>query len=169
MSACHDEGGRWSLPDWAYAVLAVPFCLATIEALSVVTGLRLLLYPPLASMTYLHVLRPTGSHTTWVGAVVAPTLAAGLGFAGASVGSGVGAILVVGMLTMLMMRALKSDTAPVVAIAVLPLVFTSVDVSYPIAIFVLTSLLKLVIAGWRRVLRRGGNYPCPRCVETANA
>lgn len=150
------------MPDWAYAILAVSFCLAAVEALSVITGLRLLLYPPLASMAYLHVLRPTGSHTTWVGAVAAPTLAAGLGVMGAGVGDGVITILVVGMLTMLMMHVLKSDTAPVIAIAILPLVFTSVDVSYPIAIFVLTSVLKLLTAGWRRLLHRGGNYPSSR-------
>lgn len=50
------------------------------------------------------------------------------------------------------MRFLKVDTAPVLAVALLPLVFEVKGLGYPISILTVTSALFLLFKGWNRIL-----------------
>ncbi len=64
---------------WNAALIAVPLALAFIEMLAEQTELRLLLFPSLASIAYLLFTRPVGPHAPMLGAVIAPSIGAGIG------------------------------------------------------------------------------------------
>jgi hypothetical protein len=152
---------RWLRRGWNAALVAVPLALAitlgTIEVLAIQTDLRLLLFPSLASIAYLLFTRPYGPHATWRGAVVAPSVGAGIGSLGTLVfRPGFLGVLVITFATMLAMRSLRVTTAPVLAIAILPLVFQVGEiVEFPASIFLATTMLFLLFKGWRRVLPPG--------------
>lgn len=111
-------------PGWDPTLIAVPLALAAIEVLAQQAQLRFLLFPSLASIAYLLFTRPVGPHATWRGAVVAPTVGAGIGTLGAlAFRPGFLGVLAVAFVTMLSMRLLRVTTPPVLAVAILPLVF----------------------------------------------
>ena len=104
-------------------IVAVPLTLAAIELLTQQAQLRFLLFPPLAALAYLLFTRPVGPHATWRGAVVAPSVGAGIGTVGTlAFQPGFLGVLVIAFLTMISMRFLRVTTPPVLAVALLPLV-----------------------------------------------
>lgn len=138
---------------WNAALVAVPLALAFIEVVAQRAELRLLLFPSLASIAYLLFTRPVGPHATWRGAVVAPSIGASIGTVGTlTFRSGFLGVLVISFAAMIAMRLLRVDTAPVLAVALLPLVFGVRGVGYPILIFLATSALFLLFRIWRRTL-----------------
>jgi CBS-domain-containing membrane protein len=123
-------------------LVAVPLTLAAIELLAQQAQLRFLLFPPLAALAYLLFTRPVGPHATWRGAVVAPSVGAGIGTVGTlAFQPGFLGVLVIAFLTMLMMRLLGVTTPPVLAVALLPLVFGTEGLDYPVSILLGTALL----------------------------
>lgn len=135
------------------ALVAVPLALAFIEVLGQRAELRFLLYPPLASIAYLLFTRPVGSHATWLGAVIAPSIGAGIGILGTLIFQpGFLGVLIVALAAMLTMRFLKVDTAPVLAVALLPLVFEVKGLGYPISVLTITTALFLLFKGWNHIL-----------------
>ncbi len=138
---------------WNAALVAVPLALAAIEVLAEQTELRLLLFPSLASIAYLLFTRPVGPHATWRGAVIVPSIGAGIGTLGTiAFHSGFLGILVISFAAMIAMRLLQVDTAPVLAVALLPLVFGVRGFGYPILIFLATTALFQLFRVWRRTL-----------------
>lgn len=134
-------------------LVAVPLALAGIEVLAQQAQLRFLLFPALASIAYLLFTRPVGPHATWRGAVIAPTIGAGIGTLGAlAFQPGFLGVLVITFATMLFMRLLRVTTPPVLAVALLPLVFGSGGVDYPISIFLATVVLFVLFIGEQRLL-----------------
>lgn len=141
---------------WNAHLVVVPVVLALVEFVSIQTELRLLLFPSLASFAYLLFTRPVGSHATWRGAVVGPTVGAGIGSSGASVfQSRILGVLVVAFLTMVMMRMLQVTNAPVLAVSILPLVFETEGLEFPLSILLATAGLFVVFLLWRRTLPPG--------------
>ncbi len=138
-------------------LIAVPLALAAIEVLAQQAQLRFLLFPSLASIAYLLFTRPVGPHATWRGAVVAPTLGASIGTLGASAFSpGFLGVLVVAFATMLSMRLLRVTTPPVLAVAILPLVFGVRGLGYPASIFLATAVLFVLFRAEQRVFPADG-------------
>lgn len=138
---------------WNAALVAVPLALAFIEVLGQRAELRFLLYPPLASIAYLLFTRPVGPHATWLGAVIAPSIGALIGILGTLIFQpGFLGVLVVAFAAMLAMRFLRVDTAPVLAVALLPLVFEVRGFGYPLSILIITTALFLLFKGWNRTL-----------------
>jgi L-lactate dehydrogenase len=142
---------RWN----AYFVV-VPVVLGLIEMVAIQTELRLLLFPSLASFAYLLFTRPVGSHATWRGAVVGPTVGASIGSLGSSLFEpGFLGVLVVAFVAMVAMRLMHVTSAPVLAVAILPLVFRVHGFEFPISILLATTALFLVFLVWRRTLPQG--------------
>ncbi|MGI8546868.1 MAG: HPP family protein [Gemmatimonadaceae bacterium] len=138
---------------WNAALVAVPLALALTEVLGQRAELRFLLYPPLASIAYLLFTRPVGPHATWLGAVIAPSIGAVIGILGTRIFQpGFLGVLTVAFAAMLAMRFLRVDTAPVLAVALLPLMFGVKGLGYPISILIITSVLFLLFKGWNRIL-----------------
>ena len=134
-------------------LVAVPLTLAAIELLAQQAQLRFLLFPPLAALAYLLFTRPVGPHATWRGAVVAPSVGAGIGTVGTLVFQpGFLGVLVIAFLTMLSMRLLRVTTPPVLAVALLPLVFGTEGVYYPVSILLGTALLFVLFQGEQHLL-----------------
>ena len=122
--------------------------------------LRFLLFPSLASIAYLLFTRPVGPHATWRGAVVAPTLGAGIGTLGAlTFRPGFLGVLIVAFAAMLSMRLLRVTTPPVLAVAILPLVFGVRGIDYPASIFLATAVLFVLFKAEQRILPQGGEPP----------
>ena len=123
--------------------------------------MRFLLFPALASIAYLLFTRPVGPHATWRGAVIAPSVGAGVGTLGAlAFHPGFLGVLVITFATMLLMRLLQVTTPPVLAVALLPLVFGGGGVDYPISIFLATAILFILFKGEQHLLStadRSGN------------
>lgn len=138
---------------WNAALVAVPLALAFIEVIGQRAELRFLLYPPLASIAYLLFTRPVGPHATWLGAVIAPSIGAVIGILGTLIFEpGFLGVLIVAFAAMLAMRFLKVDTAPVLAVALLPLMFGVKGIGYPVSILIITTGLFLLFKGWNRTL-----------------
>jgi len=141
--------------------VAVPLTLAAIELLAQQAQLRFLLFPPLAALAYLLFTRPVGPHATWRGAVVAPSVGAGIGTVGTlAFQPGFLGVLVIAFLTMLTMRLLGVTTPPVLAVALLPLVFGTEGFDYPVSILLGTALLFVLFQGEQHLLStadRSGN------------
>lgn len=138
---------------WNAHFVVVPLALALIEVLAIRTELRLLLFPSLASFAYLLFTRPVGSHATWRGAVMGPTVGAAIGSLGTLVFQpGFLGVLVIAFVTMLTMRAMHFTSAPVLAVAILPLVFQIKGFEFPASIFLATTVLFLLFLFWRRTL-----------------
>ncbi len=134
-------------------LVAVPLALAAIEVLAQQAQLRFLLFPSLASIAYLLFTRPVGPHATWRGAVIAPSIGAGIGTLGAwAFRPGFFGVLVIAFATMLSMRLLKVTTPPVLAIAILPLVFGVGGLEFPVSIFLATAVLFVLFIGEQRLL-----------------
>ncbi len=145
---------------WDPTLVAVPLALAAIEVLAQQAELRFLLFPSLASIAYLLFTRPVGPHATWRGAVVAPTLGAGIGTLGAIAFSpGFLGVLVVAFAAMLSMRLLRVTTPPVLAVAILPLAFGVRGIDYPASIFLATAVLFVLFKAEQRILPQGGEPP----------
>ena len=138
--------------------MAVPLTLAAIELLAQQAQLRFLLFPPLAALAYLLFTRPVGPHATWRGAGVAPTVGAGIGTLGTlAFQPDFLGVLVIAMLTM---RLLRVTTPPVLAVALLPLVFGTEGFDYPVSILLGTALLFVLFQGEQHLLStadRSGN------------
>lgn len=158
---CRSTGRRrrarlyaWRLwRGWNAALVAVPLALAFIEVLAEQTEMRLLLFPSLASIAYLLFTRPVGPHATWRGAVIAPSIGAGIGTLGTlTFRSEFLGVLVIAFTAMIAMRLLRVDTAPVLAVALLPLIFGVRGFEYPALIFLATTVLFLLFRVWRRTL-----------------
>ncbi len=141
---------------WNAHLVVVPVVLTLVELVSIQTELQLLLFPSLASFAYLLFTRPVGTHATWRGAVVGPTVGAAIGSLGALIFQAkfLG-ILVVTFMTMLVMRMLKVTNAPVLAVSILPLVFQTESLEFPLSIFLATAGLFVVFLLWRRTLPPG--------------
>lgn len=138
---------------WDATLIAVPLALAVIEALAQQAHLRFLLFPSLASIAYLLFTRPVGPHATWRGAVIAPTIGAAIGTLGTLIfPPDFLGVLVIAFATMLSMRLLRVTTPPVLAVAILPLVFGVRGFGYPASIFLATAVLFLLFKGWQRTL-----------------
>ena len=134
-------------------LVAVPLALAAIEVLAQQAQLRFLLFPSLASIAYLLFTRPVGPHATWRGAVIAPSGGAGIGTLGALVfHPGFLGVLVITFATMLFMRLLQVTTPPVLAVAILPLVFGGGGIDYPVSIFLASVVLFVLFIGEQRLL-----------------
>ena len=134
-------------------IVAVPLTLAAIELLAQQAQLRFLLFPPLAALAYLLFTRPVGPHATWRGAVVAPSVGAGIGTVGTlAFQPGFLGVLVIAFLTMMSMRLLRVTTPPVLAVALLPLVFGTEGFDYPVSILLGTSLLFALFKGEQHLL-----------------
>ena len=141
---------------WNAHLVVVPVVLTIVELVSIQTELQLLLFPSLASFAYLLFTRPVGSHATWRGAVVGPTVGAAIGSLGAYVFEPrIVGVLVVTFVTMLAMRMLKVTNAPVLAVSILPLVFQTETLEFPLSIFLATAGLFAVFLLWRRTLPPG--------------
>ena len=141
---------------WTAYFVVVPLVLALIEVVAIQMELRLLLFPSLASFAYLLFTRPVGSHATWRGAVVGPSVGAAIGSLGSVVFQpGFLGVLVIAFVTMLAMRAMHVTNAPVLAVAILPLVFQVGGFEFPISIFLGTTALFLLFLMWRRTLPPG--------------
>lgn len=141
---------------WNAHLLVVPIVLTLVEVISIQTELRLLLFPSLASFAYLLFTRPFGTHATWRGAVVAPTVGAAIGSLGALVlQPRILGVLVVTFVTMLCMRLLEVTNAPVLAVSILPLVFPTDGFEFPLSILLATAGLFAFFLLWRRALPRG--------------
>ncbi|MDP9406408.1 MAG: HPP family protein [Actinomycetota bacterium] len=148
---------------WNAHLVVVPVVLTLVELVSIQTELRLLLFPSLASFAYLLFTRPVGTHATWRGAVLGPTVGAAIGSLGALVfQSRILGVLVVTFVTMLMMRMLQVTNAPVLAVSILPLVFQTQGLDFPLSIFLATAGLFAFFLLWRRMLP-------PRVVESLGA
>jgi CBS-domain-containing membrane protein len=142
---------RWR--RWNAALIAVPLALASIELLAQRAELRFLLFPSLASIAYLLFTRPLGPHATWRGAVIAPSIGAGIGALGMLVfRPGFLGVLVIAFAAMIAMRLLRVDTAPVLAVALLPLLFDARGFQYPVSILLATAALFVLFKAWRRTL-----------------
>ncbi len=141
---------------WNAHLVVVPVVLTLVELVSIQTELRLLLFPSLASFAYLLFTRPVGTHATWRGAVVGPTVGAVIGSLGALVFQPrIVGVLVVTFLTMLMMRMLRATNAPVLAVSILPLVFQTEGLEFPLSILLATAGLFVFFLLWRRTLPPG--------------
>lgn len=141
---------------WNAYFVMVPVVLGLIEVVAVQTELRLLLFPSLASFAYLLFTRPVGSHATWRGAVVGPTVGASIGSVGTALFEpGFLGVLVVAFVAMVAMRLMHVTSAPVLAVAILPLVFQVHGFEFPISILLATTALFLVFLVWRRTLPEG--------------
>lgn len=138
---------------WSAYFLVVPLVLALIEVIAIQTELRLLLFPSLASFAYLLFARPIGSHATWRGAVIGPTAGAGIGSLGTVIFQpGFVGVLVIAFVTMLAMRLMQVTNAPVLAVALLPLVFDSGGFEFPVSVLLGTTALFLLFLIWRRTV-----------------
>lgn len=141
---------------WNAHLVVVPVVLALTEVVAMQTELRLLLFPSLASFAYLLFTRPVGTHATWRGAVVGPTVGAAIGSLGALVfQTRILGVLVVTFLTMLMMRVLRVTNAPVLAVSLLPIVFQTENWEFPVSILLATAGLFGFFLLWRRTLPPG--------------
>ncbi len=141
---------------WNAYFVVVPVVLALIEVVAIQTQLRLLLFPSLASFAYLLFTRPVGSHATWRGAVLGPTVGASIGSLGSVVFEpGFVGVLVVAFVAMVAMRVMHVTSAPVLAVAILPLVFRVHGFEFPVSIFLATTALFLLFLIWRRTLPDG--------------
>lgn len=141
---------------WNAHLVVVPVVLTLVELVSIQTELRLLLFPSLASFAYLLFTRPVGTHATWRGAVVGPTVGAAIGSLGALVFQPrIVGVLVVTFLTMLMMRMLRVTNAPVLAVSILPLVYQTEGLEFPLSILLATAGLFVFFLLWRRTLPPG--------------
>jgi CBS-domain-containing membrane protein len=157
--------------SWNAYFVVVPVVLALIEVVALQTQLRLLLFPSLASFAYLLFTRPVGSHATWRGAVIGPTVGATIGSVGSFVfDPGFVGVLVVAFVAMLAMRAMHVTSAPVLAVAILPLVFQVHGFEFPITILLATTALYVLFLVWRRTLPAGvvRSPSDPVAGETAN-
>ncbi len=115
--------------------------------------MRFLLFPSLASIAYLLFTRPVGPHATWRGAVIAPSVGAVIGTLGAlAFDPGFLGVLVITFATMLFMSLLQVTTPPVLAVAILPLVFGSEGFDYPVSIFLASVVLFVLFIGEQRLL-----------------
>jgi CBS-domain-containing membrane protein len=138
---------------WNAHLVVVPVVLTLVEVIATQTELRLLLFPSLASFAYLLFTRPVGTHATWRGAVLGPSVGAAIGTLGAVVfQSKFLGVLVVTFVTMLAMRAMRVTNAPVLAVSILPLVFQAGGVEFPLSILLATAGLFLFFLAWRRTL-----------------
>ena len=138
---------------WNTHLIVVPVVLALVEVIAIQTELRLLLFPSLASFAYLLFTRPVGTHATWRGAVVGPTAGAAIGSLGALFFQPrILGVLVVTFLTMLVMRLLQVTNAPVLAVSILPLVFQTEGLEFPLSILLATAGLFAFFLLWRRTL-----------------
>ena len=134
-------------------LVAVPLALAAIELLAQQAQLRFLLFPSLASIAYLLFTRPVGPHATWRGAVIAPSAGAVIGTLGAlAFDPGFLGVLAITFATMLFMRLLQVTTPPVLAVAILPLVFGGGGIDYPVSIFLASVVLFVLFIGEQRLL-----------------
>lgn len=141
---------------WNAYFVVVPVVLGLIEMVAIQTQLRLLLFPSLASFAYLLFTRPVGSHATWRGAVMGPAVGASIGSAGAAIFEpGFLGVLVVAFVAMVAMRLMHVTSAPVLAVAILPLVFQVHGFEFPLSILLATTALFLVFLVWRRTLPKG--------------
>ena len=141
---------------WNAHLVVVPVVLTLVEVVSIQTELRLLLFPSLASFAYLLFTRPVGTHATWRGAVVGPTLGAAIGSLGALIFQPrILGVLMVTFMTMLMMRLLRVTNAPVLAVSILPLVFQTEGLEFPLSILFATAGLFAFFLVWRRTLPPG--------------
>ena len=142
--------------SWNAYFVVVPVVLGLIEVVAIQTQLRLLLFPSLASFAYLLFTRPVGSHATWRGAVMGPTVGASIGSLGTLLFEpGFLGVLVVAFVTMLAMRIMRVTSAPVLAVAILPLVFQVHGLEFPISILLATTALFVLFLLWRRTLPDG--------------
>ena len=134
-------------------LVAVPLTLAAIELLAQQVQLRSLLFPSLASIAYLLFTRPVGPYATWRGAGIAPSVGAGIGTLGTfAIYPGFFGVLVITFATMFSMRLLRVTTPPVLAVAILPLVFGVGGFYYPASIFLATAVLFVLFIGEQRLL-----------------
>ncbi len=141
---------------WNAHLVIVPVVLTIVELVSIQAELQLLLFPSLASFAYLLFTRPVGTHATWRGSVVGPTVGAAIGSLGALVFQPrILGILVVTFLTMLAMRMLKVTNAPVLAVSILPLIFQTGSLEFPLSILIATAGLFAFFLLWRRTLPPG--------------
>ena len=141
---------------WNAYFVVVPVVLGLIEVVAIQTELRLLLFPSLASFAYLLFTRPVGSHATWRGAVVGPTVGASIGSLGTALFEpGFLGVRVVAFVARVAMRLMHVTSAPVLAVAILPLVFQVHGFEFPLSILLATAALFLVFLAWRRTLPEG--------------
>ncbi len=141
---------------WNAHLVVVPVVLTLVELVSIQAELRLLLFPSLASFAYLLFTRPVGTHATWRGAVMGPTIGAAIGSLGSLfLQPRIVGVLVVTFVTMLVMRVLQVTNAPVLAVAILPLVFQTEGLEFPLSIFLATAGLFAFFLLWRRTLPPG--------------
>jgi hypothetical protein len=140
---------------WTAAFVAVPLALGAIELFAKEEHLRFLLFPSVGAIAYKLFTTPGGSHATWRGAVIAPTVGAAIGTLGANTfAPGFVGVVLVSAITMVIMRLLGVTVPSVVALAILPLVFSPELVTfwYPPAVHLATVILFLMFLGWRRTL-----------------
>ncbi len=140
---------------WTAAFVAVPLALGAIEYFAEDEHLRFLLFPSVGAIAYKLFTTPVGSHATWRGGVIAPTVGAAIGTLGANTfAPGFVGVALVSAITMVVMRLLGVTVPSVIALAILPLVFSPelVTLWYPPAVLLSTVMLFLIFLGWRRTL-----------------
>ena len=143
----------WRARTAAFAV--VPLVLGAIEWFAEDEHLRFLLFPSVGAIAYKLFTDPFGPHASWRGAVIAPTMGAAIGTLGANAfAPGFVGVALVSVLTMAIMRLLDVTVPSVVALAILPLVFSPelVTLWYPPAVLLATVMLFLMFLGMRRTL-----------------
>jgi uncharacterized membrane protein YhaH (DUF805 family) len=141
--------------DQTAAFVAIPLVLGAIEWFAQDEHLRFLLFPSVGAIAYKLFTDPAGSHATWRGAVIAPTVGAAIGTLGANAfAPGFVGVALISVLTMAIMRLLDVTVPSVMALAILPLVFSPelVTLWYPPAVLLATVMLFLMFLGMRRTL-----------------
>ena len=140
---------------WTAAFVAVPLALGAIEFFAEDEHLRCLLFPSVGAIAYKLFTTPVGSHATWCGGVIAPTMGAAIGTLGANTfAPGFVGVALVSAITMVVMRLLGVTVPSVVALAILPVVFSPElkTLWFPPAVLLATVMLFLIFLGWRRTL-----------------
>jgi hypothetical protein len=118
------------------------------------TGIYLLLFPELAALSHDVLTRPLGKWASqpWL-LILTPTLTAILGlFIARNASYGAVAIALIVLLSLLIIKLLRSEIGPAISAGVLPMVLSERNWMYPVSICV--GLVGLVAALW--ILRRCG-------------
>ena len=156
---------------WFAAFVTIAVFLASVDFLLVgEAGLHGLLIPTLSALAFTLFTRPVGSHVTWRGVVLAPTIGAVIGLLGAIAQVSLPQYLVVLVAiaaAMIVMHLLNVANASVLVIVLLPIVHGSLagpdpasrhnpvpifTYWYPIWILVYAVVLFLVFKAWRHTL-----------------
>jgi hypothetical protein len=123
------------------------------------TGVALLLFPELAALSHDVLSRPRGKWASQPGLLIlTPTVTAVLGIvATRHVPYGAAAIAAIMLLSLLVIRVLRSAIGPAISAGVLPLVLGERSWVYPAAIFADLMSLVILLLLWRRFGPHGGS------------